>query len=307
MNVFDQAARFLIQCNPLGFLLWLIRGLDQSLRFLGWLDTRAVPFPGGGDRTCDTVAELAGTSPGTHRWAVVVEFQAVSRAETLDRALEYVALLSRALRFGPQRQHRYAVVAAVVDLSGPRQADTVDMTLPGLESPALHFQVAARTLREEDAASTLDAIATGETARCLLGLVSLMRGGGEPGIIERWQQLASEEPDHEHRTAYALTVTIFAELTGCAAAWRSALEDWNMQESTLVAEWTAAARAEGLARGEQRFLVQVLAEKFATPVPPEVVNAIEAQTDPEVLSRWLSHAIAAATLDAFRDAMGRGG
>jgi hypothetical protein len=41
----------------------------------------------------------------------------------------------------------------------------------------LHFQVAARTLREEDAASTLEAIATGETARCLLGLVSLMRGG----------------------------------------------------------------------------------------------------------------------------------
>jgi flagellar biosynthesis/type III secretory pathway protein FliH len=157
-----------------------------------------------------------------------------------------------------------------------------------------------------------------------------MRGGDEPGIIERWKQLASEEPDHTHRTAYAVTVTVFAELTGCAAAWRSALEDWNMQESTLVAEWTAAARAEGraeghaegraegraeghaegraegLARGEQRALIQVLAAKFGTPVPPEVVQAIEAQTDPEIFSRWLSHAIAATSLDAFRDAMGRG-
>jgi hypothetical protein len=85
-------------------------------------------------------------------------------------------------------------------------------------------------------------------------------------------------------------------------AWRSALEDWNIQESTLVAEWKAAARAQG----QQRSLIQVLAEKFNVPVPPEVVQVIEAQTDPEVLSRWLSHAISAASLDAFRNAIGHG-
>ena len=59
VNVFDQAARFSVQSDPLGFLRWLIPGLDQALRFHGWLDTRTLPFPGDPDRTCDTVAELA--------------------------------------------------------------------------------------------------------------------------------------------------------------------------------------------------------------------------------------------------------
>jgi hypothetical protein len=107
-------------------------------------------------------------------------------------------------------------------------------------------------------------------------------------------------------------------LSGPTEKRRSALEDWNMQESTLVAEWTAAARAEGraegfaeglaearaelFAQGQQRFLIQVLAERFNVPILPEVVHAIEAETDPEVLSGWLSHAISAPSLDAFRNA-----
>ena len=66
-----------------------------------------------------------------------------------------------------------------------------------------------------------------------------MRGGDDPGIIERWIHLASQEPSREHRADYGAIVAIFAELTGCSATWKSKLEDWNMRESALVSEWRA--------------------------------------------------------------------
>ena len=54
----------------------------------------------------------------------------------------------------------------------------------------IRFRAATRTLREEDAGDTLDRIASGETLRCLLAWISLMRGGGESAIIERWKLVA---------------------------------------------------------------------------------------------------------------------
>ncbi len=123
------------------------------------------------------------------------------------------------------------------------------MALPGRASPGLQFSVAVRTLRDEDAAVTLDQIAAGATSRCLLGWISLMRGGATPGIIEQWKQVASQEPNSQHRATYGAIVTVFAELTNCAALWKSGLEGWDMRESTIVAEWKAEGRAEGIAKG----------------------------------------------------------
>jgi len=150
-NVFDQAARYCAQCDPIGFLRWLIRGLSRALLFQGWLDTRTLPFPGGHDRTCDMVADLAEHADADRRWAVINEFQTEPETEILDRELEYVALIRRALRFGPQRRGKFQVVATLVNLTGPAQPDTLEMGLPGLDAPILRLQVATRTLRDEDA------------------------------------------------------------------------------------------------------------------------------------------------------------
>src|SRR4051812_33359953 len=105
-NVFDQAARYSVQSDPLGFLRWVVPGLDPTLAFRGWLDTRTVPFPGTPDRTCDTVADLAFAGPGDAglRWALAVEFQTDPDPEMLDRLLEYLGRLRRGLRQGPRRR-----------------------------------------------------------------------------------------------------------------------------------------------------------------------------------------------------------
>jgi hypothetical protein len=153
-------------------------------------------------------------------------------------------------------------------------------------------------MRDEDAAQTLDRIAAGEVSPCLLSWISLMRGGAEPGIIERWKAVANEEPNDQHRATYGALVTLFAELTDCAAVWKSGLEGWNMRESTIVAEWKAEGRAEGRAEGiaegvakaKRSDLLELLGEKFGSPIAPDVVATIEAQADVDVLSRWFKAA-----------------
>ncbi len=306
-NVFDQGARYSIQSDPLGFLRWLLPGLDPALRFHGWLDTRTLPFPGTPDRTCDTVADLARDAAGGPRWAIVNEFQTDPQPEILDRRLEYSARLLRGLRYGPQRRGKYQVIAALVNLTGPAQPDTLEMSLPGPDAPGLRLRAATRTLRDEEAASTLEQIASGAVSRCLLCWISLMRGGGEPAIMERWKQIASQEPDRALRATYGALVILFAELTDCVQPWQSGLEGWDMRESTVVAQWKAEGRAEGRAKGrvegERQALLLVLGQRFGMPVPADLGAAIESQADHEVLARWLTSAIAAESLEAFRDAV----
>ena len=301
LNVFDQAARYSVQTDPPGFLQWVVPGLNPALRFLGWLDTRTLPFPGEADRTCDTVAELAGDGETGPRWALVVEFQTEPKPDMLDRLLEYLVRLRRGLRFGPDRRGKFDVAVALVGLTGPPQPEVLEMALPGGSSPVLHFNAAVRTLRDEDAATTLDEIAAGQTSRCLLCWISLMRGGGEPGIMERWKLVASLEPDPSRRAIYGAIVLVFAELTKVSAQWRSSLEGWNMRESTIVAEW----KAEGITETKRADLLRLLELRFGTPVPADLDSAIGTEADLRVLALWFDRAILAASLEEFRGSMTR--
>jgi hypothetical protein len=322
-NVFDQANRYGVQPDPIGYFRWLIPGLDPALGFHGWLDTRTVPCPGERDRTCDTVAHLAAEVQSGPQFAVVNEFETDPESEILDRALEYLVRVRRVLRHGPQRREKFQVIATLVNLTGAPQPDTLEMGLPGQDAPALRFHLVTRNLREEDAALTLDGIASRTVSRCLLSWISLMQGGAEPDIMERWKAIAATEPNGAHRATYGLLVTIFAELTGCADLWYSALKEWDMRESTLVnewkAEWMAEGRAEGEAKGraegeaegeakgraegERSALLLVLGQKFHTPVPRDLAEAVAAQSDSAVLTRWLTIAIDADSLEAFRSAI----
>jgi len=51
--------------------------------------------------------------------------------------------------------------------------------------------VVLHTMRAEEAARTLQGIAAGAVARCLLPWIPLMQGGRAAGIIETWKAQAS--------------------------------------------------------------------------------------------------------------------
>jgi hypothetical protein len=306
MNPFDQSARFVAKADPAGLLRWLVPGLPVSLAFRGWLDTRTLPFPGEPDRVCDTVAELVDPADPSTRWALATEFQAEPDAQILDRLLEYLARLRRELRHGPRRRDKFRVAAALVQMTGRRPLDTLDMTLPGESSVGLRLAVAVKNLRDEEAAATLAEIDGGRASRWLLPWIPLMKGGGKPTMIEEWKRIASAEPDRKARADYAALALNFADLTRHLDRWKKALEGWNMRESTVVNEWKAEGKAEGAIQTRRDDILRLLELKFPGQVPDEWMTAVESQADSKELSRWFDAVAVASSLAEFRTASGIG-
>jgi hypothetical protein len=319
INYFDQAARFAAKLDPPSFLRWLLRDPQPTWSFREWLDTRTLPFPGTRDRICDTVASLGEQANPESMAAVVVEFQTELDADILDRLLDYVGRLRHELRYGPGRKDKYRVTAALVNLTGSAQDDLLLMQAPGKAGGEVRLKCIVRTMADEEAAAVLAEIAKSETARCLLLWVPLMRGSGQPDMINQWKQLAEQEASSQARATYAGLALVFAELTRSLAEWRRELKEWNMRESEVVAGWQAEARAEGETEGEARGeakgeakgevkasrakLVRVLQHRFPSNLPADLTATIAAQTDPRILDRWFEAALDAATLEDFRKQM----
>ena len=82
-----------------------------------------------------------------------------------------------------------------------------------------------RTLRDEDARETLNAIAAGSILRWLLAWLPLMHGGAEPGIIEAWTVEAAREARPRDRGLLAHLTLTFATLRAVGrlgrANWRA--------------------------------------------------------------------------------------
>jgi hypothetical protein len=307
MGVFDQAARHAAKLNAAGFLSWLVPGAAAELVLRGWLDTRTLPFPGEPDRTCDTVAEYARADGQGPLQALVVEFQTEPEGDIYERLAEYVLRLRKEIPAGTRPRDKYTVAGALVNLTGPAQADVWAMAPTGFGGAGLRFQVVLRTLRDEDAAVTLAGIAAGRIDRCILPWLPLMQGGAEPGIIQEWLRLASLEPDNRLRATYGGLALVLAELTDCRPVWQKALEGWNVRESQQVLEWQAEARKEGLVEGKveeaRAKILRVLQVRFGADVPADLSALVEAQANLDVLNRWFDQALTAATLDDFRAAV----
>jgi hypothetical protein len=169
---FDKAARYQVKQDPPGFHAWLSRVPAPPLLFHSWLDARRLALPTEGDLTCDLVLGLRTSDEPALQGALLLEIQTESRGELLGRALDYVV---RAWREASASGHPLHLLgAAVVNLTGPSQPAEVTLALPGLPCE-LTFRIVQRTLREEDAVATLEAIAAGRLTRWLLPWIPLMR------------------------------------------------------------------------------------------------------------------------------------
>jgi hypothetical protein len=299
MAIPDQTARYTVKLEPGGCLRWLLEGVEPPLTFTRWLETQTIPFPGEPDRRCDTVAEMVPADGLGPPWAVVVEVQTRPDPDMPERLLEYMARLRRELRHGPHGRDRYPVAGVLVTLTGSGPAE-LNMVLPGPAGLGMRWRLGGRVLAAEDAGQTLVRIETGQLSAGLLPWVPLMGGAGEAAVRDTWRRLAAAEPDHRRRGNYGALARFFAELTDWEEAWRQLLEDWNMEESRFLSEWTAKVLEKDRAETSRSMLRRLLQSKFPGPWPPEVSGAIEAQTDSTELSRWFDLAIAATSLEQFQ-------
>ena len=329
MITFDVASRYAVKADAAGFLAWLLPDLEPRWRFRRWLDPQSAPRPGDPERRCDTIAELADAEQMSPPWAFVIELFTRPDADAVDRLLEYLGRFRRELRHGPYHQDRYAVGAALVFLTGTPAVPVLDFSLPGQADVSLRFGARRLAVAEQDAVAVLERIGQNRLGRCVLPWVPLMRGGERPETAARWRELALAEPDRARRGDYGTLAVVFAGAAGYADVWKTALEGWNVEESTVwndlfekhlrlrTAELqreldrrTAEARREAeeqrrqaedrLIRARREDLLRVLSARFPGPLPPPLTERLQAETDLEVLGRWITLAATAVSPEGFQ-------
>jgi hypothetical protein len=320
LNVFDQAARYAAKrLDPIGFLRWVVGAAVEAWRWQRWLPAMSDGFPGRAELESDAVAEFFHREGAHPPVALVVEFQSRPQGDMLERVAEYLLDVRRNRPCQTDPLVRYTVVGVVMNLTGPPQQGRWEMAAPDFADLGLQLNCRVLTLREMDGRALLEEIATGTTARCILPWFPLMRGGDDVELIARWRQVAEQEPDARLRGDYGGLALVFADLADRREVWEKGLEGWNVEVSQVVEKWKADARAEGLRQGRdeglrqgrdegillarREVLLDEFRDRFSQGIPEEVREAINRQTDPQVLREWLHRVRAADTLEKACEAI----
>jgi hypothetical protein len=298
MGVFDQAARFAAQADSAVVPTQLLAGSGLSLAFRERLDTRTLPLPGGQDRTTDLVAALDDPSAPDNSWLMVLEFQAQVDPDKLDVTLEEVATLRARARHGPEGQGKYKVVVGMVYMRDRGRDDTLDMRLP--DGTGTRHAPRVWNVAEDDAARTLEAIASGSVSWGMLFWVPLMSGADADPNLAQWKELVTTLGNELYRPgAFASVAAIFAELAGTAIVWKRALEGFDMTESKVVNEWIAQGETRATRKERQGALLRPLNRRFPGTVPTEVTKLINEQESLDLLTYWFDAAVDAKAFEDF--------
>jgi hypothetical protein len=197
------------------------------------------------------------------------------------------------------------------------------------EGSCWQIQFRERNLRSLDASRVLLLIARNRLPKSLAGFISLMRRGGEEGIIQRWLEVTAEMAV-EARRELAAACVLFAELTGCQNQWITAVKDMGLIKSKYLTEIEDNARKEGHTEGHKEGLKEGLKEghteglkegrteglkegqagavlrllkRYAT-VPADLEAAIRACQDTTKLDTWLDLASDRLPIEEFRKKAG---
>lgn len=303
MGMFDETARHAAKHDPGPFNAWVLshEPPPPPLAFERWDDARRLPLPGGPDRTDDLVAILRRTdTPDAPSVSQIVEVQTKPEPLILPRLGVYGWLLVAEKLATTGVVPQLGVV--VIHLTGGVSRDGLTVGVAQTQM-ALGVRPLVINLEDDDAATSLAAITAGRFGLCVLSWVPLMKGGGEPTLIEEWKRVALTEPDVQKRVVYRDLALVFAELTRGLVNWQRALEGWQMQESQYIKRWMNEGRTRGIVEAKQADLLRVLQKRFQGPLPETVRLAVEGTNDPTTLDRWLDAAATANTLAEFRAAM----
>jgi len=304
MPTFDEAARHVCKVSGAGLTPWLDRFAEESMAadFAAWDDARRTSWPGGPERTDDVVCVLRRRADGRPA-RLIVEAETEPRPDGLARLGIYELLLAIEVRGvldeGPP------VYGAIIRLTGSKKGGPLILTRSA-RHPGVLVQPIEVWLADQEAAGTLALIESAELALCILPWVVLMRGGGEPQLIERWKQLAIREADVEKRAAYRDFALVFAELIPELVNWQRGLEGWEMRESQYLKSAEIRGEQKGELRGRRADMLRVLQSRLGTPAPEPIRLAIEGTNDLGVLDRWFDAALTAASWADFQAVMHQG-
>ncbi len=190
MATFDEVGRQACKVSGTGLVPWLERFAEEPLAadFAAWDDSRRTAWPGGPERTDDVVCVLRRRRGGPAH--LVVEVATEPRADDRARLGVYELLLAIEVRGvlddGPP------VHGALLHLTGPRKRGPLVLS-KSASNPGVLVQPIEVWLADEKADDTLALIEADQLDLCILSWVVLMRGGGEPDLIERWKKQVERE------------------------------------------------------------------------------------------------------------------
>jgi hypothetical protein len=301
MATFDEAARQACKVDGPGLTQWLDRFAPEPMAadFASWDDTRRTAWPGGPERTDDVVCVLRRRADGKPAH-LVVEVETEPRPDGLARLGVYELLMAVEVRAvledGPP------VYGALIRLTGSRKGGPLGLTRSASE-PGVLVKPIEVWLADLSAAETLAQVEGGEVPRCILPLVVLMGGGGEPGLVERWKAAAGGEPDGEKRAAYRAFALVFAELIPELVNWQRGLEGWEVRESQYIKGFEDRGEQKGKLAQARADMLRVLRSRVGTPAPEPIRLAIEGTNDLGTLDRWFDVALSVTSWDEFQSKM----
>jgi len=295
MNHFDQAARYAAQAEPHSLVqrVMLPTGLTSSFR--EWLDTRTVSLPGGPNRTADLVAAV--DDADAQPLALLFEFQSQHDAEKIDVSLLEAIAHRMQLRNADNQRGKYRVVPVLVYLVGRCPMTELRMTVGGF---GIVYKPLVWNVCDDDATTTLEAVASGALSWAMLFWTSLTQGADDPEVVSRWREVVTQVvADERRRAELSAVVQLFAELAGRAVIWERGLEGFIMTESTLVKKWIAQGEARGSLQTLQNVVIDLLEANLAEPPPAEIVQLVKEQESMDLLRIWTLAASKARTLEEF--------
>jgi hypothetical protein len=299
---FDQTARQLSKLSGSAFFGWGLAcsGAAPRLTFTIWDDARRLVSPGEPDRTNDLVAQLHDEDrPNRPVW-LVAEIEAAPERGILYRVGHYQFLLGKEVN--PDCDANGPLVGALlVNLTGEQKVRRLDWMWLGSDHGTLLAPFIV-DVASQDAEATLGKIEAGSVGLPILPYVVLMKGGCEPGVIQRWPRVAERDPDVERRVKYRDAALVFAELTRGQVDWLRALEGWMERESEYIKRWRDEGVDLGTLKRSRDYLLKRV-RRLADPVPEAIRLAIEGTNDLQTLDRWFDAALDCTTIADFRKAM----
>ncbi len=302
INDFDKACRRMVKEAPLAFLRWMFVDFDAVARQVGWVDTRRLAFPGDPDQTGDLVFELETLQVVAPTWAVALEFQIEPAAEMFGWLLRFLGVIHNERHPDGERSSRYQLGAVIINLTGTARSlpASASYSWPGRPEMSCGLKAPERHLETESAEETLAAIVAGRYDRALLPWIPLMKGGSEADVISQWLEQARQEPDDRRRADLGYNALVFAEKSADPAAWRKALEGWEMVKSQVMEQ----SRDEGRIENGQSSLLRLLRVRTKQEVPADLTDKIRATADLTRLEGWLDIAATVDAIDPFRQQAG---
>jgi hypothetical protein len=213
---------------------------------------------------------------------------------SMTKALQHIYELLLAIEVRAVLHDGPPIYGVILHLTGSKQNPPLLLTRSA-RKPGVLVEPIEVWLAEQSAEESLTLISLDQLPLCVLPWIVLMKGGGDPKLIERWKLQVERVPDVERRSRFRDFALVFAELIPELVDWQRLLEGWQVRESRYLTSF----ETRGEVKRARADLIKGLGFKLKSAVPEPIRLAIEGTNDLNTLDRWYQTLFTVESFDDF--------